>query len=266
MLLINCLPVLWFGRLEYLIGVSKMLFIVLLIVFNVVVNILQRVPHDPYGRTWTWNSPYAAATSNLTLKLDSHGHEKVVSGNDGRFLALWTEMVLIVYALQGFEMIAISAPENKDLGITETIKMGTRKIMLRLILLYVLGALTAGFNVPYTDPNLRDLNINSFPSGEHSIFVLAAVRNHVRGWGHFFVAFFIYSSTSAGSNALYFSSRVLHALACTGEAWPDSPVLNSLRSRLQRTHKGVPHNAVFVSWLFGVLGFVATKSKPSVVS
>jgi amino acid transporter len=164
----------------------------------------------------------------------------------------------------GFEMIAISAPENKDLGITETIKMGTRKIMLRLILLYILSTLVAGFNVPYTDAYLRDLSINSFPSGEHSIFVLAAVRNHIRGWPHFFNGFFIFSATSAGINALYFSSRILHALAGIEDAWPS--IFDNLRCRLERTHKGVPYNAISTSWLFGILGFLATKHQPSVVS
>ena len=150
------------------------------------------------------------------------------------------------------------------MGKTETIKMGTRKIMLRLILLYILGTLVAGFNVPYTDENLRNLDINSFPSGEHSIFVLAAVRNHIPGWPNVFNGFFIFSSLSAGFNALYFTSRILHALAGFEQAWPD--YLHSLRSRLERTHKGVPYNAVWTSWLFGMLGFLAAGSQPSVVS
>jgi amino acid permease len=113
----------------------------------------------------------------------------------------------------GFEAVSITAPENRNLREKENIKLASRKISLRIILLYTLSVFAVGLNVPYNDPNLQDFAINAVESGEHSIFIIAAVRDGVLGFPHFFNGFFIFSATSAGINALYISSRLLHALA-----------------------------------------------------
>ncbi|KAH0544742.1 hypothetical protein FGG08_001109 [Glutinoglossum americanum] len=254
MLAVNCLPVLWYGRLEYVIGIIKMIFVVGLVFFNVVVVVVRLRRRCPL---------HFDVAQNLTLHKDLPGHEVHYYGGTGRFLALWSSLTTVMFSMIGFEMISITAPENRDLGITETIKMGTRKIVLRITLLYALCTLVASLNVPFRDENLADFTIHSIQGGQHSAFILAAVRNRVRGWPNFFNGFFIFSATSAGVNWLYLSSRILHALAGIEEAWPDYAVISSVRTRLQRTHLGVPYNAISTSWLFGLLGFLSTNSNSS---
>lgn len=144
--------------------------------------------------------------------------------------------------------------------------MGTRKICVRVITFYTLCALVVGFNVPYTDANLRDLAINSIGQGQRSIYILAAVRNNIHGWPHFFNGFFIFCATTSGINSLYLSSRLLHALASIREVWPENRVFQSIRARIERTKWGVPYGAIFTSWLFGLLAFLSTKQEPTVVS
>jgi len=117
-------------------------------------------------------------------------------------------------------------------------------------------------NVPYTDPNLN-VPVNLIPHGQNSIFIVAAVRAHLIGWPHFMNAFFIFSATSAGINALYLGSRLLHALASMSEAWPRWPVAMTLREKLERTAYGVPRVAVFTTWIFGLLGFLSVKAYSS---
>jgi amino acid permease len=134
------------------------------------------------------------------------------------------------------------------------------------MVLYSLATLAVGLNVPYTDPNLRDLAINDIRSGEHSVFILAAVGNHIQTWPNIFNAVFIFSATTSGINSLYISSRILHALACIQEVWPDHPIFDDIRARLARTKWGVPYGAVFTSWLFGLFAFLATKPFPTIVS
>jgi len=165
----------------------------------------------------------------------------------------------------GFDAVAIAAAESQDLERDESIKLATRKISLRIILLYALATLAVGLNVPYTDPNLHVFAINSLPSGEHSIFIIAVVRAHLIGWPHFLNAFFIFSATSAGINALYLASRLLHALASIPEAWPRWTVIMTLRGKLERTVYGVPITAVFTCWLFGLLGFLSVKPSSTVI-
>jgi amino acid permease len=268
-LLINCLPVREYGRLEYIFGCFKLIFIVGLILFNIIINGIQRVAHPPNGRFWTYDSPNSFRSANITIGLNPDGTYKVLGGSAGGFLALWTAMTTIIFSLIGFESVSIAAAETvnpEDNTTTETMKMATRKISLRIILLYSLATLAVGLNVPYTDTNLRDFNINDIRSGEHSVFILAAVRNHMRTWPHLFNGVFIFTATTSGINSLYISSRILHALASIQEVWPNSDICHSIQKRLARTKWGVPYGAVFTSWLFGLLAFLATKPFPAIVS
>lgn len=118
--------------------------------------------------------------------------------------------------------------------------------------------------MPYDDPNLVNIQINSIRAGQNSIFVLAAVRNHIRVWPSIFNGFFIFSATTSGINALYNSSRLLHALASIPEAWP--LWFQNTRRRLERTtDQGVPLGTVTVSWSVGLIAFLAIKPFPSIV-
>lgn len=154
--------------------------------------------------------------------------------------------------------------ENRDLERWETTKIASKKLFMRITILYVLSTFAASLNVPYDDPNLYNIQINAIHAGQNSIFILAAVRNHLRLWPSLFNAFFIFSATTSGINALYISSRLLHALASIPEAWPLS--LQTTRRRLERTSThGVPLATVLTCWLFGLLAFLAVKGFPGIV-
>lgn len=252
-LLINLLPVWIFGEVEYVFGCFKLLFIIGSILFNVIINARRGNPFEYY------NEPYSFESRNFT------SHSQVHTGGSAHLASTWTAMTSAIFSLTGFETVAITAPENRDLATNESVKLATRKINLRIILLYTLAVFTVGLNVPYTDPNLLDLSINSIKSGEHSVFVIAAVRNKVVGWPYFFNGFFIFSATSCGLSTLYGASRVLHALASVRRVWPGWTVAQNLRSMLERTIWGVPMAAVAISWLFGLLAFLVVQASPAEV-
>ncbi|KAF2744533.1 hypothetical protein M011DRAFT_470381 [Sporormia fimetaria CBS 119925] len=261
--LVNLLPVRQYGQIEYVFGVLKILFISGLIVFNVVISAMQKVPHG--NHFWTWNKPYGFSSDRFHVHPSHDPNSGVIlSGAQGHFLALWTSVVSALFSFVGFETIAITAAENKDLEKHETIKLATKKLTLRITILYVLGTFVGGLNVPYNDPNLVDIQINSIRAGHNSIFVLAAVRNHLRHWPSFFNGFFVFSAATSGINSLYNSSRLLHALASIPEAWP--LWAQNFRRRLERTtSRGVPLGTVAASWCVGLIAFLAVKPFPSVV-
>ncbi|KIW07123.1 uncharacterized protein PV09_01996 [Verruconis gallopava] len=258
-LLLNFLPVKHFGQLEYLTGCVKMIFLIMMIVMNTVLHSMERVPGEK--RFWTYNEPYSWAASNITLA-DRHS---VVTGGVGRLAGLWEAMTTAIFGLIGVETVAITAAENKDLRNEETVKIATRKICLRLILLYTLATFTVGLNVPYTYPTISDPSVISFGYGENSAFVVSMVLNRLNGWPLVVNNFVIFSALSAGINGCYNASRTLHALASDRNAWPDWSPVQALRTRLERTHYGVPYVAVLVSWLFGWLAFLGSTENSAVV-
>jgi amino acid permease len=262
---VNVLPVRQYGQLEFIFGSIKMTFICILILFNVIINAMQRIHHQGNSRFWTYNDPYGFISQNYTLQAVPGQDEKVILGTTGQLAGVWSAMTTIIWSMIGFETVAITAAENQDLEKDETVKLGTRKIALRITLLYSLTLLIVGLNVPYTDPNLRDLAVNSIRSGQNSIFILAAVRNHVRVFPSVMNGFFIFSATTSGINSLYNSSRLLHALASVDDAWPDVGFIKAIQRRLRMTWRGVPLNSVFVSWLFGMLAFLGAQPSPTAI-
>jgi yeast amino acid transporter len=257
LLFVNLLPVRQYGRIEYVVGCFKIMFLVGLIMFNVIINSRKRFHSE---RFWTYQSPWGFATQNMTVVANSQGEPTVVAtGTLGQFAATWTTMTTTIFSLMGWEVILFTAAENRDLRRAETIKLASRKIAIRVLVLYALAAFTVGLNVPYSDANLRNLTISGIKGGQNSVFVIAAIREHVTSLPRFFNGFFIFSACSTGCNALYSASRILHALASLRDAWPQWGPIESIRSRLERTRYGVPMNAVFVSWLVGFLAFLSTK-------
>jgi amino acid transporter len=254
-LLFNLLPVRIYGRVEYIFGCMKMIFLVGLILFNTIMNARK----INMSRFWTYRYPYGFSTKEFIAKAHPDGSPVLrLTGSTGGLAAFWTTLATTLFSLNGMEIVLYTAPENRDLGRDETIKLATRKLSIRVILLYVLAVFTVGLNVPYDDENLRDVTLLGVPGGQNSAFVIAAIRGRVRVIPHLFNGFFIFSACSCGVNCLYAASRALHALASIRDAWPSYAVFESIRLRLERTRMGVPMNAVLASWLVTFVAFVST--------
>jgi yeast amino acid transporter len=168
-------------------------------------------------------------------------------------------MTLTIWSYLGMDIVSVTAAETKGYGDPESIKMATRKISLRILLVYFFCIVSMSFVVPYDDPQLLSSN-NGYKSGAASPFVIATVNAGISTLPHILNAFFIFSASSAGINSLYVASRTLHAMAVEGR------VLDGfITRRLKRTNYGVPMYAVFASATFGLLPFMSTKTAPSQV-
>jgi amino acid transporter len=168
-------------------------------------------------------------------------------------------MTLTIWSYLGMDIVSVTAAETKGYGDPESIKMATRKISLRILLLYFFCIVVISFSVPYDDPHLLRSNHGN-KSGASSPFMIAIVNAGIPTLPHILNAFFIFSASSAGINSLYVASRTLHAMAVEGR------VLDGfITRRLKRTNYGVPMYSVFASAAFGLLPFMSTKTAPSQV-
>lgn len=253
-LLTNLLPVRWYGEIEYCIGVLKMLFIIGLIMFNIIIN-AQEGWHFKY-----YKSPWGFISRSFL------NGDKIYTGGPAHLAGVWSALTVAIFSMMGFEAVSITAAENKQFGTRDGIKISTRKIAIRITILYTLATFVVGLNVAYDNPSLVDKHIQGLSGGKHSAFVIAAFAAGKDGWGSFFNAFFILSATSTAMNNLYLSSRVLHALALSNQAWPRWTPIDKFRDRLTRTNgSGVPVNAVLASGVFGLLAYLAAGKSPQSV-
>ncbi|KAK4184813.1 amino acid permease-domain-containing protein [Podospora australis] len=254
-LLLNCLPVRWYAEIEYGFACLKICFVVAIIMINVILNSQRRYHDHPF---WTWNLGFKSASFTIQPATETE-QPWVIGGSLGALASFWTGVTTAFFSMLGWDITILTAPENKDLDKAETVKLSGRKIGLRVVVLYVLSVFAVSLNVPYNDEKLQSL-LGSYDMGraETSIFVLAAIREHIPRFSHVLVGFFIFSAVATASNSLYSASRILHALASTPEAWPW--FLEGFRRKLQRTRWGVPHRAVVTSWVFGFLSFIALES------
>lgn len=260
--LLNLLPVKAYGEVEYMFGCIKMVVIVGLILFNVILN--AKMVHDgtipsPFS---TYDSPYGFFSNNVTIASGNQEHS--YTGGTGHLIGMWSSMTTIFFSYQAFYTVSVTAAENKDLDRDESIKLATRKICLRVILLYTLLVFTVGLNVPYTDLNLLDTSITSIRKGHNAPFLIQMVHGGITGWPHLVNAFFIFSAFSVAVNALYIASRLLHALANIRNVWPETGWGYAVKCRLEKTTKhGVPVAAICVTWLLGLFGFLGASPAPA---
>jgi yeast amino acid transporter len=189
-----------------------MVFIVGLIMFNITNNARILTGFKYYNSPWGFQSRNFTTVYNRMQTVHTKGSAYLV--------AIWTAMTTTIFFMIGFETVAITAPENRYFRKNKTIKLASRKIFFRIILLYTLSVFTVGLNVPYDDLYLRDLAINSLKTGEYSAFIITAVRDHVLGFPHFFNGFFIFFAIFARLNVLYVSSRLFHAFIVCPDVWP----------------------------------------------
>lgn len=260
---INLLPIKLYGQLEYCIGVTKMCFCVVLILFQLIINIESGLGARYYRSPWNF----------LTQSYPSSNGGPPSTGSLAQLKGVWKGMCTAIFSLIGFETLAITAAESEEFDETqrfaskEGLKISTRKTSVRIIFLYTLATMMVSFNVPANDYYLVDSNAQSYGGGQNSAFVISAVRAGKKAWPSVMTGFFVFSTTSASINSLYLSSRLLHALALSRPVWPDYDFATNTKGWLEQvTRNGVPRNAVLTSSLFGLLGYLACTSTHGQVS
>lgn len=292
--LLNLLPVERYGRIEYFFGAFKLVGLSLIMLMSVCLNQYKgdslpgvdvprpiqdyckfSIPQKIYQDRW--------ADSSFTVWSKCQAHEPscktpgawgfmpsaftadngaTFTGTKANLMAFWSALTLAFFAYIGVDMIAVTAAETAKPH--RHIKIATRKIMIRSTILYFLGFLLAGFNVPYDHNKLltkytQEVPVTNFlpdSLGARSPFLIAAVEAGYKKLPIALNLFYAFAAWSAGTTSLYASSRTLYSMAEKGRIpW------SYLNRKLTETGVGgVPRNAVYVSSLFGFLAYITTSN------
>ena len=148
------------------------------------------------------------------------------------------------FSFQGTELVAVAAGEAEDPD--RNVPKAIRTVFIRILLFYIGAIAVIGFLIPFTDPRLLD-------SAEDNIavapFTLVFDNAGVLAAAGIMNAVILTSILSAGNSGLYASTRMLYALAESGQA-PN--LFSKLNSR------GVPIPALIATTAIGALCFISS--------
>ncbi|KAJ6468217.1 general amino acid permease AGP2 [Mycena sanguinolenta] len=237
---INLFGVQFYGESEFWLALGKVVLILGLIVFTFVVMVGGNPEHDVFGfRNWkTPGGPFVAY---------------IYEGSLGHFLGLLSSLVQAAFTVSGPEFLAMTAGEAAHPR--RTLPRSFRSLSGRLIVFFVLGALSVGILVPYTDPSLL-ATAAARPGAGSSPYVIAMQRLHLGGLAHVVNALVMLSIFSAGNNYVYTASRTLYGMALEGRV---------PRVLAKCTANGVPVYSVCATMLLSLLAFLQLGSTSGVV-
>ena len=192
-----------------------------------------------------------------------------IPGAVGRFAGLWSVLIGAAYAFLGTEVIGITAAETHNP--TKTIPRAIRGVLVRILLFYIVGVFILGLICPSNDPNI----VTNTGNAASSAWVIAIQKAGIKVLPHIANAcflsklFIIFRSThvhglqpliilasawSAGSSALYTSSRALYGLAKNDQAPRIFAHINS---------NGTPDYALGISAALAGLSYLAVSQSSS---
>lgn len=250
---VNLLPAKAVGHMAYWSGWLKILFVVALIIMNVLFS-ARRKTHPTLF--WTYEESLGLGFGRTNLIIPKRP-DPILNEQGGGLAAFWSAMTATVFSLVGWEVVVLTTPENGESDTEDAIKVTTRKLGLRIMLLYGFAVFAVGLNVPSNDEILLQLQRGLLEGTSSSVFILSVIREGIPELAHFLNAFFIFSACTTGAASLYCCSRILHAVASIDDRWPDYKPVMSMRNMLAETRNGVPMAAVGLSAFFACLGFLA---------
>jgi amino acid transporter len=230
---LNLYAVKWFGESEFYLTITKLLLAFGLIFFTFITMVGGNPQHDAFGFR-NWNDPGSFA-------------EYLTTGSMGRFHGFLGALTQACFTIVGPEYLSMVAGEAGQE--TRKVLAGTfRSVFYRLILFYVLGALSVGILLPYNDPTLLELaGAGSTSSGAYSPYVIAINNMGIKVLPHVVNAACLITTFSAGNSYVYCSSRALYSISIRGHA----PKIFQYCSK-----QGVPIYCVGMAFLFSLLSLL----------
>ena len=207
LLIINALPIQYFGWIEFVGGVAKLTLVVGTIVLMFMIN-AGFGPNSPIGDTY-----FEDGVTNNPNVASSHA------------IAVFESIPLATFAYIGVELISMTAFEALD---PRELKLPARNIGWFMTVLYAIATGSFVANVSWQDQNLPrlfnqalvmvrnpDLEIilpNGPSTSTGAAPLIALYRAGFRFLPSFLNGCFIYSAFSCANTALYVASRQLHGL------------------------------------------------------
>ncbi|KAI5288506.1 hypothetical protein KEM54_005156 [Ascosphaera aggregata] len=227
---------------EVVFSMFKIMLIIALILSGLIVDLGGGPDHKRTGFRH-WRTPGAF-------------NEYLVSGNTGRFLALWSIMLTAAFSYGNIQIVAISGTETRNPR--KIIPSATRMTAIRVLVFYIISILIVGMVVPvliqseisYESPSDDPDLSNGGNNVKNSPFVIAFERAGISAFPSVINAIVITSSVSSVSACIFIASRTLYGLSRDGNA-PEF---------FQRCNRfGTPHYAVGLTCLVGPLVYMTAR-------
>ncbi|KAF4337996.1 general amino acid permease [Fusarium beomiforme] len=238
---LNMVAVRWYGEVEFVMGSTKILLILGLIMATFVTMVGGNPHHDAYGfRNW---------------KNGDIAHSYYAEGATGVFLSICISVRYAVFTIGGPDIISLSAGEIRNPR--KTIPKVAKLIVGRVLFFYVVGIFAVGIICNSRDPLLLGAIENGKAGAAASPWVLGLLRLGIRGFLPGLINFLILLSGWSCRNAyLYSSSRTLYSLAQDGQA---------PKIFLRCTKSGVPWVCVTAVTAISLLSFLVASNSASEV-
>ncbi|KAJ6601660.1 amino acid permease/ SLC12A domain-containing protein [Mycena sp. CBHHK59/15] len=225
---LNIFAVRYYGESEFWLALGKVVLIIGLLIFTFVVMVGGNPDHDVFGfRNW-----------------DGQEHRvlNIYNGSLGRFLGFLSCLIQAAFTVAGPEFVSMTAGEASHPR--QTLPRCFSTVGVRLLVSFILGALSVGILVPHTDPNLLASTTTRRGAGT-SPYVIAMEHLHIKGLAHVVNALVMLSIFSAGNSYVFSSSRAL----CNNQGvlvyCVSVTMLFSLLAFLQVSH----NSAVVLQWI-----------------
>jgi AAT family amino acid transporter len=224
--IVNLFHVTWFGHVESVLAIAKILAIVLFSICAILI-LAGAIGGSAVGFSVIYNPELGVARSLFP------------KGG----LVVFTQMVMILVNFQGSEIVGLAASETQNPQ--ENIPRACRSVAYRIILIYVIPIILLVMILPFEEANL-----------DESVFAHALARYGLSWAGAFFNVIVLVSAFSCANSGIYGTVRALYGLASEGLA----PAF------LLRLNKfNVPQIATFVTifptWVFIFFAYYLGETK-----
>ncbi|CCE62116.1 hypothetical protein TPHA_0B04470 [Tetrapisispora phaffii CBS 4417] len=230
--LLNFFPVKVYGEVEFWVASIKVLAIIGYLIYALVI-VCGGSSQGPIGfRYWRNPGPWGPGIISKDV-------------NEGRFLGWVSSLINAAFTYQGTELVGITAGEAANPR--KSVPRAINKVVFRIALFYIMSLFFIGLLVPYNDHTLSsgDSYIASSP------FVISIQNAGTYALPDIFNAVVMLTIISAANSNVYVGSRVLYALAQTG---------NAPKQFAYVTKHGVPWLGVIVTASLGLLAFLVVNN------
>ncbi len=226
--LMNFFPVKIYGEFEFWVASIKVIAIVGYLIYALII-VCGGSHQGPIGFRY-WRNPGAMGAGIISSDL-----------GEARFLGWVSSLINAAFTYQGTELVGITAGEAANPR--KSVPRAINKVVFRIVLFYIMSLFFVGLLVPYNDPRLSASSavIASSP------FVISIQNAGTKVLPDIFNAVVLVTVISAANSNVYVGSRVLYALAQSG---------NAPKQFAYVTRHGVPYLGVICTALLGLLAFL----------
>lgn len=228
--LLNCFSLFMFGEGEFYLSMGKVILAIGLIIFTIVVMSGGNPDHKVLGFNNFAHKPFA---------------EYLDTGSIGKFHGFMACLIFATYVFWGIDYLSLAAQNAIDPR--KTMPKSFNKVLYRLIVFYIGGALCVGILLPSDDSTLLAAIAESSGNAAASPYTAACVNLGINVLPHIINALILTSIVSAGNSSLFSATKALERLALTGKA----PKFFTYTTR-----RGVPIYCVVMVLLISLLAYL----------